>query len=117
MLQITAQSKIFLAIQPIDFRKGMDGIAALCRQKLDSDPMNGALFVFKNRLQNTLKILCYDGQGFWLCAKRLSSGKFQWWPKSNASIDPITYRALHTLIYNGNPNNANFREDWRSLPP
>jgi transposase len=116
MLQVTAQSKIFLAIQPIDFRKGIDSIAALCKQKLEIDPMNGALFVFRNRLQTTLKILCYDGQGFWLCIKRLSSGKFKWWPKNNANIDAINYRILQTLLYNGNPNTAGFPEDWRPLP-
>ena len=115
MLQITSQSKIFLAVEPIDFRRGIDGIAAFYRQKLNADPMSGALFVFKNRRQNTLKILCYDGQGFWLCTKRLSSGKFQWWLKSSADASSITYRVLHTLICNGNPSSANFGRDWRNL--
>lgn len=114
MLQVNAQSKIFLAIQSVDGRKGMDGLAALCRQKLSADPMSGALFVFKNRLQTTLKILCYDGQGFLLCAKRLSVGKFKWWPQSTSVVDPITYRVLQTLIFNGNPTGANFGEDWKT---
>jgi len=117
MLQINAQSKIFLAIQTVDGRKGMDGLAALCRQQLNIDPLNGAIFVFKNRLQTTLKVLCYDGQGFLLCAKRLSIGKFKWWPKSASTVDPITYRALQTLICNGNPASADFSEDWRSPQP
>ncbi|MBP9764564.1 MAG: IS66 family insertion sequence element accessory protein TnpB [Gammaproteobacteria bacterium] len=50
MLQISPQSKILLAIQPIDLRKGIDSIAALCRQTLEQDPMSGVLFVFRNRL-------------------------------------------------------------------
>jgi len=78
--------------------------------------MSGAVFIFKNRLQTTLKILCYDGLGFWLCTRRLSSGKFQWWPTSDVDIHPLTYKALYTLIWNGNPNKANFSEDWRKLP-
>jgi len=116
MLQLTPQSKILLAVQAIDLRKGIDGISALCRQKLNVDPMSGAVFIFKNRLQNTLRILCYDGQGFWLCTKRLSSGKFQWWPKSDTDLNPLTYQTLYTLLWNGNPSHANFAEDWRRLP-
>lgn len=116
MLQLTPQSKIFLAVQAIDLRKGIDAIAALCRQKLNVDPMSGAVFIFKNRLQTALRILCYDGQGFWLCTKRLSSGKFQWWPKSDADLSPLTYQTLYTLLWNGNPSHANFGPDWRRLP-
>lgn len=116
MLQITPQSKIFLATESVDGRKGIDGLAALCRQKLSIDPMNGALFVFRNRQRNALKILCYDGQGFWLCAKRLSVGKFKWWSNNVDAVDPITYKTIQTLIYNGDPNSANFSEDWRKLP-
>ena len=116
MLQVTPQSKIFLATESVDGRKGIDGLAALCRQKLNTDPLNGALFVFRNRQENTLKILCYDGQGFWLCAKRLSLGRFKWWSNNTTTVDLITHRTLQTLIYNGNPNAANFSEDWRKLP-
>ena len=116
MLQITAQSKILLAIQSIDFRRGIDGIAALCRQTLNEDPMSGVLFVFRNRLKTMIRVLCYDGQGFWLCTKRLSSGRFKWWPNAtDPLINPIDHRELYTLIYNGNPSTAKFGSDWHPL--
>jgi transposase len=67
MLQLTSQSRIFLAVQPVDFRKGMDGLAAVCRQVLGDNPLGGAVYVFRNRTGTTLKLLAYDGQGFWLC--------------------------------------------------
>jgi transposase len=67
MLQLTPQSRIFLAVQPVDFRKGIDGLAALCRQVLHDNPLGGAVYVFRNRTGTTLKLLAYDGQGFWLC--------------------------------------------------
>jgi transposase len=70
MLQLTPQSRVFLAREPADFRRGIDGLAALCRQRLGEDPMGGAIFVFRNRRGTSLKLLCYDGQGFWLCQKR-----------------------------------------------
>ena len=116
MLQVAPQAKIFIAIQPIDFRKGIDGIAAICRQKLNQNPLDGAIFVFRNRSQINIKILCYDGQGFWLCTKRLSSGRFAWWPTEQEQINQITHRELYTLIHNGNPSTANFGLDWRPLP-
>jgi transposase len=77
MIQITPHMRILLAVQPADFRKGIDGLAALCRQALASDPFSGTLFVFRNRLGTAIKILVYDGQGFWLCHKRLSTGHFR----------------------------------------
>ena len=67
MLQLTPQSRIFLAVQPVDFRKGIDGLAALCRQTMQENPLGGMVYVFRNRTGTTLKLLTYDGQGFWLC--------------------------------------------------
>src|SRR4029453_9788573 len=59
--------------------KGIDGLAAVCRRVLGDNPLSGAVYVFRNRAGTALKILCYDGQGFWLCTKRLSQGCFRWW--------------------------------------
>lgn len=69
MLQLTPQSRIFLATEPVDFRKGIDGLTAVCRQALGDNPLEGAVYVFRNRSGSALKILFYDGQGFWLCIK------------------------------------------------
>ena len=80
MIQIAPQMRIMAAIEPADFRRGIDGLARLCKEVLKQDPFNGWVFVFRNRSATALKILVYDGQGFWLCHKRLSSGKFRWWP-------------------------------------
>ena len=64
MIQITPQMRILVAVEPADFRKGVDGLARLCRQALQDDPFSGALFVFRNRRRTSVKLLCYDGQGF-----------------------------------------------------
>ena len=66
MIQITPHMRILLAVNPVDFRKGIDGLAALCRQALASDPQAGALFVFCSRRRHAIKCLTYDGQGFWI---------------------------------------------------
>jgi len=75
MIQITAHMRILVAVEPVDFRKGIDSLAALCRQKLQSDPFSGTLFVFVNKFRQALRVMTYDGQRFWLCHKRLSKDR------------------------------------------
>ena len=74
MIQITPQMRVLVAVEPVDFRRGIDGLAQLCGSTLKEDPFTGAVFVFRNRQSKAVKMLVYDGQGFWLCHKRLSSG-------------------------------------------
>ena len=114
MIQITPHMKILVAVEPVDFRRGLDGLAAVCRQALKTDPLSGALFVFTSRRRHAIKCLVYDGQGFWLCQKRLSKGKFTGWPKADgASIrwDPLQ---LQALLLNGNPPQSTLF--WKALP-
>src|SRR5262249_58828381 len=66
MIQLLPQLKIFLAYQPVDFRKGIDGLVSLCRSELQADPYDGSAFVFRNRRGTALKILTFDGMGQWL---------------------------------------------------
>ena len=115
MLQLTPQHSFFLSVEPIDFRKGIDAIAALCKQQLEQDPMNGAWFVFSNRARTAVKLLVYDGQGFWLCLKRFSQGSLAWWPKEQVKSYEITAQHLSILLYQGDPSNALIPEDWRRV--
>jgi len=62
MIQITAQMRILVAVEPVDFRCGIDGLAALCRQRLQADPFCGTLFVFRNRKGSAIRVLAYDSQ-------------------------------------------------------
>jgi len=77
MIQVTPQMRIRVVVEPADFRKGIDGLARLCREVLSSDPFRGSVFVFGNKSRKAIKILVYDGQGFWLCQKRLSGNRPQ----------------------------------------
>jgi len=81
MLQLTPQSRIFLATEPVDFRQGIDGLGAVSRRVLGDNPLDGAVSVFRNRSGTAIKILCYDGQGFWLCMKLFFQGRLSWWTK------------------------------------
>ena len=115
MLQLTPQSRVFLACEPADFRRGIDGLAALCRQRLREDPMAGAIFVFRTRRGSALKLLSYDGQGYWLCQKRLSQGRLNWWPSTPQASERLTARELQILLWNGNPKTVELAEDWRRV--
>ena len=115
MIQITPHMRILVAVEPIDFRAGIDGLAANCRKLLQADPFSGALFVFGNRARTALKVLVYDGQGFWLCHKRLSTGKFTWWPVGHEQGHTLQACELQVLLMAGNPTQAQAAPAWRAL--
>jgi transposase len=102
MLQITPQMRIMVAVDAVDFRKGIDGLCRLSREVMKSDPYSGYVFVFRNRRSTSIKILTYDGQGFWLCQKRLSKGRFTWC-KGGEKVGMLSAHELQQLIWNGNP--------------
>jgi len=83
MLHLTANSKIYLASKPVDFRKHIDGLAAICEQTLNQEPRSGNLFVFINKASTQVRVLCYEGNGYWLACKRLSRGRFKKFPCNN----------------------------------
>jgi len=72
--------------------------AAQCRAALAEDPFSGAVFVFRNRQRTAVKVLVYDGQGFWLCHKRLSQGRFGWWPTASQVAAPLRAHGLRVLL-------------------
>ena len=99
MIQLTSSTPIFVAAQPADFRCGIDGFVALCKQQLAQEPRTGAVFVFINRRHTQIRALRYDGNGFWLMTKRLSQGKFDQWPRTNSqAICQIQAAQLRALL-------------------
>jgi len=115
MIQLSPQSRIFLATEPVDFRKGIDGLGAVCRHVLGDNPLEGAIYVFRNRSGTALKLLLYDGQGYWMMMKRLSKGRFSWWPRRPDARVPLSARELIILLWNGHPDRAQMAKDWRRV--
>jgi hypothetical protein len=76
MIQITPQMHVLVAVEPVDLRKGIDGLAAVCWDKLQADPFSGWLFMFRSRRAKAILVLCYDGQGFWMAHTRLKQRPF-----------------------------------------
>jgi transposase len=116
MLQITPQHQLFIAVEPVDFRRGIDGLRAMCQQQWQDDPFSGHLFIFCNRHLTSVKLLIYDGNGFWLCQKRFSSGKLKWWPRTTEEASTIRAVELVIMLQQGNPQEVRVPEDWRRLP-
>ena len=118
MLAITPQMKILVAIEPADFRRGIDGLVRLCQDALGEDPFAGTVFCFRNRKKTAIKVLMYDGQGYWLCQKRLSRGKFEWWPEAaDAATKQLAAHQLAVLFSAGNPDRTAAAPDWRPVTP
>ena len=113
MIHIAAGSRVYFAQGAVDFRQGIDGLAQTCRKVIEQDPFSGAFFVFKNRAKTQLRILHYDGLGFWLCMRRFSKAHIQWWPA--AGTKTMEARQLMVLLNGGNPDDARFVPEWRKV--
>jgi transposase len=74
----TGAVRVLVATKPVDFRKGAEGLAALVRETLQADPFSGAVYVFRAKRADRVKLIYWDGTGVCLFAKRLEDGKFRW---------------------------------------
>lgn len=118
MIQVTPQMRILACVDPVDFRKGIDGLCRACRKELQSDPFSGAVFVFLNRQRTALRLLVYDGQGFWLCHKRLSSGRFRWLDgPASSRLKTLAAHELQVLLWSGNLKALDVPPPWRAVTP
>jgi len=85
---------------------------------LAEDPFSGAVFVFRSRRGTSVKILAYDGQGFWLCQKRLSRGRFRYWPRGDGGVQrELLAHQLQVLLAGGDPEATRAAPQWRPVAP
>lgn len=118
MMALTAQMRVLVCVAAIDFRKGIDGLARVCREVLSTDPFSGTVFVFRNRRGTAIKLLAYDGQGFWLCQKRWSEGRFRYWPDGAGTAQrQLLAHQLQVLLAGGDADATPGAPMWRPLDP
>jgi len=98
MIPLTASTPILLATAPVDFRRGIDGLAALCQHGLQQNPRSGTLYVFINRRATMMRILAYDHNGYWLMTKRLSQGRYRGWPRAGEPLSRLHAVQLRQLL-------------------
>lgn len=89
--------KVLVATRPVDFRKGMDGLAALVQEYLNDDPFSGTVFIFRAKRADRIKLIWWDGSGLCLFAKRLEQGGFRW-PKIEDGTVRLSSAQLAALI-------------------
>lgn len=112
MIQITPQHHIFIHVAPIDLRKGIDALVGCCQGKLAQNPFSGTIFVFRNTKGTAVRLLVYDGTGFWLMHKRFSRGALRYWPTSANTT--ICATNLIVILNQGRPGSLS--SAWRELP-
>jgi transposase len=110
-------AKAFVKIAPVDFRKGIDSLVAYVEQGMGLQTRSGAAFIFTNRQKTSIKILYYDGTGYFLCHKRFSSGRMRNWPRQHDTTGQLelNMRQLMVLIFDGDLQTVNFKEDFQKV--
>jgi transposase len=98
MIPLTASTPIVLATAPIDFRRGIDGLVALCQFHLHQNPRSGTRYVFINRRATMVRILAYETNGYWLMTKRLSQGRYRGWPRAGEAVNALQAVQLRQLL-------------------
>jgi len=100
MFSIDAHTRVYIASEPVDFRKQIDGLALIVQETLQLDPFSAHLFVFRNRQSDKLKLLYWHHNGYVLIYKRLEKGRFVW-PSSASQPLCVSVRELHALLEGG----------------
>lgn len=105
-------TKIYVAVEAVDMRKGFEGLYGIVRDQLGADPLSGHLFLFSNRTHTRLKALVWDGSGLWVCAKRLEKGRFRW-PEAKEKQGSVTMRAEElAMLVNGLDLKQTRQRNW-----
>ena len=115
MIHITAQMRVLVAIEPVDGRKGIDSLVRVCQDHLCEDPFTGCVYIFRSRRGTSIRLLNYDGQGYWLAQKRLSKGRFRWWPESTTAAKQLEAYEAQLLMVAGDVSLVRAAPMWRRV--
>jgi transposase len=97
MIGLAGTVRVLVATKPVDFRKGAEGLAALVREQMQADPFSGAVYVFRAKRADRVKLIYWDGTGVCLFAKRLEDGKFRW-PSVRDGVMRLSAAELSALL-------------------
>lgn len=117
MFGLGPATKIYVAAEAVDMRKGFEGLYGLVRDHLGQDPLSGHLFLFTNRTHTRVKALVWDGSGLWVCAKRLERGRFHWPEAKEANSVSMRPEELAMLINGMDLAQARPRPKWYRREP
>lgn len=117
MFGLGPATKIYIAVEAVDMRKGFDGLFGQVRDRLGEDPLSGHLFLFANRTRSRLKVLVWDGSGLWVCAKRLEKGRFRWPSAQDVRCLVMRPEELAMLVNGLDLAEARPRKNWLRRAP
>lgn len=115
LISVSEQTKIYIVHGAVDFRNQHEGLTSICRNVLYKEPSAGAVFLFRNKCRNAVKLLYYDGQGWWVAHKKLEKGKFRVWPEDAEKLSSLQAHELLVLLKNGNPFAAKFQPNFKPV--
>lgn len=119
MFGLSAATRIYIALDAVDMRRGFNGLYGLVRDHLGEDPLSGHVFLFSNRARTRVKALVWDGSGLWVCAKRLERGCFHWPDAAGDGRKSVSMRPEElTMLLNGlDLKTVKRRKNWYQVPP
>ena len=117
MFGLTLATKIYVAVEAVDMRKGFEGLYGLVRDQLGQDPLSGHVFLFSNRTRTRLKALVWDGSGLWVCAKRLEKGRFRWPAAEGGGTITMRAEELAMLVNGLDVSQTKRRRNWLRREP
>ena len=98
MIALTAATRVYVALEPVDLRKSFSGLQGCVQEQLRQDPLSGHVFLFTNRTRTRLKLLVWDGSGLWCAAKRLERGRWAW-PTGEGACGQLRPEDFHALVH------------------
>src|SRR5579862_555143 len=114
-LRIFMDGAYFLFCGALQKRKGIDSLVRVCQERLSEDPISGCVFIFRSRRGTSIRLLSYDGQGYWLAQKRLSKGRFRWWPESSSAAKALEAYEAQLLMVAGDVSRVRAAPMWRRV--
>ena len=112
MFGLSSATRIYLAAGATDMRKGFEGLFGLVRDRLLCEPLSGHVFVFANSQRNRLKLLFWDGNGLWVCAKRIEKGRLRWPQAAGGESKIVLSQAELSMLVNGIDLAACSKSNW-----
>jgi transposase len=115
VIQLPAGTRIWIAAGVTDMRRGFDGLSAQVQTVLHEQPFSGHIFIFRGRRGDIVKCLWFDGDGLWLAQKRLSKGRFTWWPESTSAAKQLEAYEAQLLMVAGDVSRVRVAPMWRRV--
>jgi transposase len=115
MLALSHGLEVFVIHEPISFANGMRGLSLYCESVLGKNALSGALFVFRNKAGNMLRVLFFDGNQQWLVTGRQVQGRIPWWPSGQGKMSELAVRELSILLHGGHAKAAHFTREYRKI--